>query len=277
MNAVDKKLISMLKENTGIHMMDSGGQGNRNWQRNQLIDFGKQEPFSLNFSILRPFDNVMKRRLSYGDGELSIEISRDVFHYLRERLEITERSRSLNRNFKNFNRRKDQQDEGWLVVAENWLQEYYPENSHRERNWVNTYNGECLLSQTLQFLEFEEGIILQIHGGADVRGGYTVPYIFECEGLYDFNDVMIEGGPKGPAPGQLDLHGQMTKHQERHHWTTDDGYHFYYEGCAGLNAGLELQKYTATDDEEQRGKGVVYVDENGNGYCPFTGEKLTIR
>lgn len=46
----------------------------------------------------------------------------------------------------------------------------------------NTYNGEDCLSQTLQFLWFEHNdeayVLLQIHGGADVRGGYTAPRAF---------------------------------------------------------------------------------------------------
>ena len=51
------------------------------------------------------------------------------------------------------------------------------------RSW-NTYNGDCDLSQTLQGATMEiEGeiyFLIQIHGGADVRGGYTDAYLFRC-------------------------------------------------------------------------------------------------
>ena len=35
-------IIEMLKENTGTHFLDSGGNSNRNWQRNQDINFEGQ-------------------------------------------------------------------------------------------------------------------------------------------------------------------------------------------------------------------------------------------
>jgi len=49
-------------------------------------------------------------------------------------------------------------------------------------NPINTYNYENLLSQVLQFILLEGKddtyIILQVHGGCDVRGGYTKPRVF---------------------------------------------------------------------------------------------------
>ena len=52
------------------------------------------------------------------------------------------------------------------------------------RTW-NTYNYDCDLSQTLQgsnlTINNEEYILIQIHGGADVRGGYTDAVLFKCE------------------------------------------------------------------------------------------------
>lgn len=45
-NDSTKKIIrGMLKENTGTHMLDSGGDNGRMWQRNQDKDFDK-EPYS---------------------------------------------------------------------------------------------------------------------------------------------------------------------------------------------------------------------------------------
>ena len=47
----------------------------------------------------------------------------------------------------------------------------------------NTYNGECALSQVIQYgyyqIDDTEYVCLSIHGGCDVRGGYTRPRIFE--------------------------------------------------------------------------------------------------
>lgn len=38
----EKVLIAMLKENTGIALMDSGGDSGRHWQRNQGRDFDNE-------------------------------------------------------------------------------------------------------------------------------------------------------------------------------------------------------------------------------------------
>ena len=51
---------------------------------------------------------------------------------------------------------------------------------------VNTYNSPQALSQTLQYLAWcdEDGnahVLLQIHNGADVRGGYTAPRAFDLD------------------------------------------------------------------------------------------------
>jgi len=57
----------------------------------------------------------------------------------------------------------------------------------------NTYNGDCTLSQTLQGtnlhtqetesdFEFPPYVLLQVHGGADVRGGYTDAKLFKYKG-----------------------------------------------------------------------------------------------
>jgi len=51
---------------------------------------------------------------------------------------------------------------------------------------INTFNEECSLTQTLQFITlgdtYDSNIIaLSIHNGADVRGGYTDYKIFEIE------------------------------------------------------------------------------------------------
>src|SRR3990167_10080912 len=48
---------------------------------------------------------------------------------------------------------------------------------------VNTYNYESLLSQTLQYTYYRRadgdyGALVQVHGGCDVRGGYTRPRAF---------------------------------------------------------------------------------------------------
>ena len=109
---------------------------------------------------------------------------------------------------------------------------------------INTYNGECNLDQTLQYLvltikevpdvyvenfglEYDTLVLLQIHNGADVRGGYTPPRIFsETEEAFGY-DV---------ADANL---GCLNEHR----WHTDDNYHWYYDGdrneAGDLNRGRD--------------------------------------
>jgi hypothetical protein len=64
----------------------------------------------------------------------------------------------------------------------------------------NTYNFDTLLDQDIQYVEFQidDGwgayqtyVILQVHNGADPRGGYTDPVIFKANEywIYQCNDV----------------------------------------------------------------------------------------
>ena len=151
---------------------------------------------------------------------------------------------------------------------------------------VNTYNGEDLLSQTIQYIYFSNHsntyVILQIHGGCDVRGGYTAPKVFhtgadDFEGLGIFENarasIHCQGVEKNP--NQTEIPG-CEKPECGAYWYTDDACHWYADGCTGAGAGTELQDYPVTkeDDDETWEQGSVHVDENGDMYCPHCGGKL---
>lgn len=170
----DKILAEMLTENTGRHMMDSGDAYGRNWERNQGRD--------VQSFIDAPEVNVT---------EWGIEL--DLFHYLRNRLEFAP---DVQEHFDAF---CDRKDDDWYALMEEWC-ELYP----CEFSGFNSYNGDCLLSQTIQgnFFEWSDGeiyLMLQIHGGADVRGGYTAPKVFGVSGydgpyviMYDWDSYIIQ-------------------------------------------------------------------------------------
>jgi hypothetical protein len=99
---------------------------------------------------------------------------------------------------------------------------------------TNTYNYESSIDQVLQFIMFpwsgDAGrfggnhtgipyIILQIHGGADVRGGYTAPHIFALKAReHDIDEFVLADG---------DYYVSVGDEQ----WYTDDnGSHWYFEG-----------------------------------------------
>lgn len=175
----------MLKENTGIHMLDSGMGNGRQWQRNAsktLADF-KNAP-EVDFEV--PED---------AETSKEIEFTISVFHYL-TRLAELEKDATCEK----FNRIN--------VGAEDWDGEYYgvcakaqaflDRKGFKEVGTFNTYNGESALSQILQGTYIrEEGsvdtyILLQVHGGADARGGYTDARMFLLADSYLPNED-IEG------------------------------------------------------------------------------------
>lgn len=178
---VEELIFSMLTENTGVHMCDSGGDNGRMWQRNAnkcLADF-EAEPEEL--YQYDPKYNEIYRTVS-------------VFHYLTHNLEVD--SLAFEFNERNTNA-KDWDAEyngdvsiygvGWS--AWDYLTEFY--EVEVSRSW-NTYNGDSDLSQILQganlTINEEHYVLIQIHGGADARGGYTDAKLFKCG---DYMDGMI--------------------------------------------------------------------------------------
>jgi len=189
---VKETLVNMLTENTGRHPLDSGGAYGRQWERNQgmtLEDFENLpsvEPVFFGSGIDNP-ENV--ETLEY--------FVINVYHYLKDQLELDDLSKEFN-----------------AMPVEDWDSDYYGVSAAGEQ-WlndhefefvrvVNTYNGESMLSQVLQYTTVhhpDEGyyVLLQIHGGCDVRGGYTDAKLFRLDseigqdfGELDCEDVVIE-------------------------------------------------------------------------------------
>lgn len=198
-----KLIYKMLTENTGIHFLDSGFSNGRMWQRNQkktIQDFINEEEETYFF-----------------DGKY-LERTVSVFHYL-SGLELDDICDKFNRR---NNNPKDWEGElpsinnseiyGVSKRAANWLTENYPVDVEYT---VNTYNHDSDLSQILQYSKIEIWLdgqnetyfLIQIHGGADVRGGYTDAKLFkqnrwsyyiheylqEYKDSYDINQDLQEG------------------------------------------------------------------------------------
>lgn len=198
-----KLIYKMLTENTGIHFLDSGFSNGRMWQRNQkktIQDFINEEEETYFF-----------------DGR-NLERTVSVFHYL-SCLELDDICDKFNRR---NNNPKDWEGElpsinnseiyGVSKRAANWLTENYPVDVEYT---VNTYNHDSDLSQILQYSKIEIWLdgqnetyfLIQIHGGADVRGGYTDAKLFkqnrwsyfiheylqEYKDSYDINQDLQEG------------------------------------------------------------------------------------
>ncbi len=172
---VEALVYSMLTENTGKQMLDSGGTDGRIWQRNQaktIEDFYNEPEESYQFD--------------YENGEVIRTVS--VFHYLTNNLELDEVC-------ERFNKIQDSSDnwdsDVWWGTSEEascYLHEVGEVVCNR--TW-NTYNGDSDLSQILQgatiLIDDEYYWLIQIHGGADARVGYTNAKLFKggdyCEGM----------------------------------------------------------------------------------------------
>ena len=244
----------MLTENTGRHMLDSGGANGHHWQRNQGRDFDNEPETTAEFSIYK--------------DELDICITHSLYHWMIDRLDYDERIDSA---FQKFSTRKSQVDSHWPTVVENFIKCFNATSIiGQDPVGENTYNGECLLSQTIQYTQFtihgcDDYVAIQVHNGADVRGGYTMPRIFSCgEEVFYYTDAHLY------APNTLDPKQTIMPfgtNDNSHSWYTDDGYNFYGDGCE------DLKTYKATDDPQLRGQGLIFV-EDGNAYSPINGAQL---
>ena len=131
-----------------------------------------------------------------------------------------------------------------------------------------TYNDQALLSQDIVFHQFSTDhdlVILQIHNGADARGGFTSPRVFECdESLFDYCRATIYA-PNTLDPAQTIM--PFGTDDNSHSWHSDDGYNFYGD------EHNDLETYNVTDEPDQRGQGLIFV-EGDLAYSPINGAQL---
>lgn len=185
---LEETIAAMLTENTGKHMLDSGGAYGRNWQRNAGA--------SLDDWRARPSATLEIYMCEY-NGELTADLSPcvDIFHLLTGgALELDEFCREFNK-----------------LPVEDWKGDFYGV-SMRGAEWLenrgfvphgesfNTYNWMSNHSQVMQGQELtresewgdENYLLLQIHGGCDVRGGYTDAKLFKLAQHAELYNVLTE-------------------------------------------------------------------------------------
>jgi len=184
-----KKLIyEMLTECTGKHICDSGFSDGRHWQRNQK-------------KTIEDFENEPEENIYKEDGYIYRDLS--VFHYLSE-LQLDDICNSFNRvnsNCQDWDATTNDDNFIYGVSKQAWTYlnflAYKRLNSDVKinRTW-NTYNGESDLTQVLQgsnlTINDEEYILLQIHNGADVRGGYTDAKLFKLNDEGMIHSYLLE-------------------------------------------------------------------------------------
>lgn len=187
----DRALVRMLMESTGRHFLDSGGAYGRAWERNQATGMWQAKDWLATPEIWSDG--------GFGGEEESegVEVTDDAwpvlstFHYLRQRLDFNSQMTAW------LIRAEGGNDEPWYASMERWVESVH--EGGRDDYWGPnmgdyTYNRENLLSQNFQYSAFtyhdEPYVALQIHGGADARGGFTAPKVFNVttDEAYSFMD-----------------------------------------------------------------------------------------
>ncbi len=210
-----KVIAAMMVEGTGRHMLDSGGAYGRHWEQNQKA-LGTDPDAAAELLFSGPGIHFHR---TYG-------LTVSTPHFMDANLEYAP---EVDKALHLFADQEEWARESWPAVLEAWIEttDYTVEYSE------NTYNGESLLSQVLQYWALahpteDHVVLVQLHNGADVRGGYTAPRAF-----HDLEEYALAGDGRITAvcshdPASDALEGMPPQDSEPHSWDSDDaGYSFY--------------------------------------------------
>ena len=238
---LDQTIAAMLTENTGKHFLDSGGAYGRAWQRNagKTVEDFRAMPSATAEIYVR----------EYG-GETVAEILPcvNVFHLLTGgALELDDLCREFN-----------------AMPVEDWKGDFYGV-SMAGSEWLaarglslkggsfNTYNWGANHSTALQGAELtresewgdEKYLLLQIHGGADVRGGYTDAKLFKLDDHAEVYNALTEDCGFSDDSGDCGLtwHGEWIN---EHGSCADDGELLAFATACG--ASLDNPSVTIAGD-----------------------------
>lgn len=271
----EQVIYGMLTENTGAHFLDSGGAYGRNHERNgrKTIENFEAEPL---VSVEISFWESQGKR----NGE--VMLTQSVYHFLTAALDYEP---DLDALFGEFAELPGNEDEGWLTLMEafpTWLAENHGETygDTPDGGTVNTYNGEDSLSQTIQYHRFTmsgsewvygEYALVQIHGGCDVRGGYTRPRAFMVSEFPDlFDNARLSACCEPPAipEGVVPFEGMEHK-ASQHIWDSDDaGYSWRGQGYPQTEPDLFTFDIVECHDQDEVIKGQISVLD-GVAHCPL--------
>ena len=246
LNKTEQVITDMLLENTGIHMLDSGGDNGRAWQRNR--------------ALLEKYDSFKHAKHATLCGRYGIEYTTNIFHYLTEHLEYAE---TMDGIFQTFREGCIELDNSDLSIMDDFAKEFrggrglYGEG---EPITCNTYEVDgCKLSQCIQFIQWHdpyddnEYVLLQIHGGADIRGGYTSPVCFTESGISEY-----------PLLSTSDGHIRCNDCEAE--WYSDGAY------WTSHNCDIDLNDLSPSDSKWVRGIGEYrYCEDTGAIFCPVCG------
>lgn len=292
-------LKEMFCENTGSHFLDSGGAYGRGYDKANAVkhlDWMKQDltvvqvdQYSRNdsydFYVLKNAYLFLCEHLDYDldmdqkfHNFCQSETTYEFIHHDKHMIPIIALKgiQSYKDNLKITKKRIEYyspKKESYYSNMTAWKQlikqaPFEEIEDYEDFGGYNTYNGESCLNKILQWEMFAihngkyeaHYIILQIHNGCDVRGGYSTPHIFtfdEDEFWSRINDLTCRcpnfdsDWEKETIPGtQLNLQGKPTKDPviDLEHvdcYSDDGGRHWCGNSGAEISDGAEF-----TTDEE---------------------------
>lgn len=264
---------SQLTENTGRHLLDSGGAYGRNWEENrENLPWEKPRWTVRDRYVVQNVYHFMDN--TYGRDSLSValEIALYAFGYSDER----ERQSWL-RTMEDFGEALES-----IPVGE-WVEKYdLPPAVANEigsaglggpASTFNSYNSEFGdLSQVLQGTMlgdyYAEYGMVQVHGGADVRGGYTAPRVYRA-----MRGTLM-------PPGEYSYYCDEYAWQEAESCLYDDPDLIYVTGPADyLSVEDELRSAGRLDDVDEAEiesavERAALTDTDGAVFRIFSGGRL---
>jgi hypothetical protein len=179
---------SQLTENTGRHLLDSGSHYGRNWEENRENPPWEQPDYTVRDEW----------------------VTENVYHFMTHNYDRDETAVLLEIGLYAFGYHGPGEGDSWRACAEDFagllgrshgvdvlVDSGLPESLARDIIWSieapdeplfggNTYNSEWgTLSQDLNLTAFggpyAEYAAVRVHGGCDIRGGYTSPRIYRDE------------------------------------------------------------------------------------------------
>lgn len=177
---INELVYSQLTENTGAALGDSGGAYGRHWERNQkksLADFEAAPGATLE---IRTWTN------KEGKVNYEFDVTIDLFHKLTTNLDLDDLCDEFNAlPVADW----DGVHYGTSLEGCRWLADH---DLTPQGDAFNSYNGDSILSQVIQgqvLYHNDSGnlyILLQIHNGCDIRGGYTDAKLYKLDDDYAF-------------------------------------------------------------------------------------------
>ena len=199
MTETESILYDMLVEDCGVAMMDSGGEGGRSWQQNRHV-----KDFRLLSAINYEYETWTHKDGTEGNW---FTINRLLFHHLNDHLTYDrEETKKLEKWIK-----KNDKYTNSVSDVEEYIEQVYGTDEDGYYS-DNTYNSEHLLSQDFQYVSYGAQIFISIHGGADIRGGYSNYKVF----TQDDQDMLF-----------LDATSCNMRCECGSVYSDDGGYHWY--------------------------------------------------